>query len=47
MVGLFKEKFGPLLVSEDIAEAIHFLVSQPPHVHISEIMVRPTRQDYP
>lgn len=43
----FKEKFGPVLVGEDIARAIHFVVTQPPHVHVSDIMVRPTRQDYP
>ena len=47
MVSMFKEKFGPLLIGDDIANTIHFMVSQPPHVHISEIMVRPTRQDYP
>lgn len=47
MVSMFKEKFGPLLIGEDIANTIHFMINQPPHVHISEIMVRPTRQDYP
>jgi NADP-dependent 3-hydroxy acid dehydrogenase YdfG len=43
----FHERFGPLLYGEDVANAIHFVVNQPPHVHISDIMVRPTRQDYP
>jgi NADP-dependent 3-hydroxy acid dehydrogenase YdfG len=47
MVKTFEEKFGPLLYGEDVANAIHFIVTQPPHVHISDIMVRPTRQDYP
>ena len=47
MVRMFKEKFGPLLTGDDIANAIYFVVTQPPHVHISEIMVRPTREDYP
>lgn len=47
MVRMFGEKFGPLLQGSDVANAIHFIVSQPPHVHISDIMVRPTRQDYP
>jgi NADP-dependent 3-hydroxy acid dehydrogenase YdfG len=47
LVHTFEEKFGPLLHGEDIANAIHFVVTQPPHVHISDIMVRPTRQDYP
>jgi NADP-dependent 3-hydroxy acid dehydrogenase YdfG len=46
-VTLFEDKFGPLLYGEDIANAIHFVVTQPPHVHVSNIMVRPTRQDYP
>jgi len=44
---IFHEKFGPLLVGGDIADAICHIVSQPPHVHISDIIVRPTRQDYP
>jgi NADP-dependent 3-hydroxy acid dehydrogenase YdfG len=47
MVDNFEERFGPLLVGEDVANAILFVVSQPPHVHISDITVRPTRQDYP
>ncbi len=47
MVSGFTEKFGPLLIGEDIANTIHFMITQPAHVHISEIMVRPTRQDYP
>ena len=47
MVQNFEDKFGPLLHGEDVANAIHYIVSQPPHVHISDIMVRPTRQDYP
>ena len=47
MVQSFDERFGPLLVGDDVANAIHFIVTQPPHVHISDIVVRPTRQDYP
>jgi NADP-dependent 3-hydroxy acid dehydrogenase YdfG len=47
MVQNLKNKFGPLLYGEDVASAINFIVSQPPHVHISDIMIRPTRQDYP
>ncbi len=43
----FHERFDPLLIGADIARAIHFILSQPPHVHISDIVVRPTRQDYP
>jgi NADP-dependent 3-hydroxy acid dehydrogenase YdfG len=47
MVDNFKGNFGPLLVGEDIAEAIHYILSRPPHVHVSDILIRPTRQDYP
>lgn len=47
MVRTFEDRFGPLLHGEDVANAIHYIVTQPPHVHISDIMVRPTRQDYP
>jgi len=47
MLNGFIEKFGPLLRGEDVANAIHYVVTQPPHVHISDIIVRPTRQDYP
>ncbi len=47
MVQNFENKFGPLLVGDDVANAIHYIVTQPPHVHISDIIVRPTREDYP
>ncbi|MES1981118.1 MAG: hypothetical protein V4443_01460 [Pseudomonadota bacterium] len=47
LVEKFDEKFGPLLHGEDVANVIHYIVALPPHVHISDIMVRPTRQDYP
>jgi NADP-dependent 3-hydroxy acid dehydrogenase YdfG len=47
MVNLFEDKFGPLLKGDDLAQAIHYIVSQPPHVHISDIVLRPTRQEYP
>jgi NADP-dependent 3-hydroxy acid dehydrogenase YdfG len=47
LVHTFEDRFGPLLDGDDVANAIQFIVSQPPHVHISDIMVRPTRQDYP
>ncbi len=47
LVHTFEDRFGPLLDGDDVANAIQFIVAQPPHVHISDIMVRPTRQDYP
>ncbi len=47
LVDSFHEKFGPLPSCDDIADAIYHVVSLPPHVNISDIVVRPTRQDYP
>jgi NADP-dependent 3-hydroxy acid dehydrogenase YdfG len=47
LVNSLHEKFGPLLIGDDIANAVLQIVTQPPHVHISDIVVRPTRQDYP
>lgn len=47
MVESFHEKFGPLPTCDDIANTMHYVVSQPPHVNISDICVRATRQDYP
>lgn len=47
LVNTFHDRFGPLLYGEDVARAIHGIVSQPPHVHFSDVVVRPTRQDYP
>ena len=47
MVRNFEDRFGPLLVAEDVADAIQYVVSLPPRVHVSDIVIRPTRQDYP
>ena len=47
MVRSLEDRFGPLLVGDEVASAIYYIVTQPPHVHISDIVVRPTRQDYP
>jgi NADP-dependent 3-hydroxy acid dehydrogenase YdfG len=33
------------LRSEDIANAIVYAVTQPPHVNVNEILIRPTDQD--
>ena len=40
-------KFGKLLDPDDVARAILFVVSQPAHVHINDLMIRPVGQDYP
>lgn len=41
------ERYGALLKPEDVAETIRFVVSQPAHVHVNEVVIRPTGQDYP
>jgi NADP-dependent 3-hydroxy acid dehydrogenase YdfG len=41
------EHFGTLLKPEDVAEAVTFIVSRPPSVHVNELVIRPTKQDYP
>ncbi len=40
-------RIGPILQPDDVARVVGFVVSQPPHVHINDVMIRPTRQDYP
>ncbi|MBN2037118.1 MAG: SDR family oxidoreductase [Chitinispirillaceae bacterium] len=47
LVNSFHEKFGRLLIGDDIAQAVLYIVTRPPHVHISDIVVRPTGMDYP
>jgi NADP-dependent 3-hydroxy acid dehydrogenase YdfG len=47
MVDGIRQRLGPLLDGADIADAIAFAVSRPPHVHVGDIVIRPTRQDYP
>ncbi len=47
MVKNFHLKFGPLLYGYDVADAIRYVVSRPPHVHIGDFVIRATRQDYP
>ncbi len=42
-----KAKIGPVLQPSDIARMIRFIVTQPSHVHASDILIRPTRQEYP
>jgi NADP-dependent 3-hydroxy acid dehydrogenase YdfG len=37
-----RERIGKVLVADDIARAVVFVVSQPEHVAVNELMVRPT-----
>ena len=39
-----RKQIGDILRSEDIANAIVYALSQPAHVSINEVLVRPTRQ---
>ena len=39
-----KEQIGKVLEAEDIAQAILYAVSQPEHVCVNEVLVRPTKQ---
>jgi NADP-dependent 3-hydroxy acid dehydrogenase YdfG len=39
-----REQIGEVLRPEDVAEAILYAVSRPPHVCLNEVLVRPTRQ---
>jgi NADP-dependent 3-hydroxy acid dehydrogenase YdfG len=45
--GEFMQKIGPVLDPEDVARVVRFIVEQPAHVHVNDVMVRPTRQEYP
>jgi NADP-dependent 3-hydroxy acid dehydrogenase YdfG len=38
------EQIGKVLDAEDVARAIHYALSQPQHVSVNEILVRPTGQ---
>jgi len=45
--GQFMEGIGPVLEPEHIAKLIGFVVSQPAAVHVNDVVIRPTRQEYP
>jgi NADP-dependent 3-hydroxy acid dehydrogenase YdfG len=40
----FDEPPSDVLYADDVARAVMFAVSQPPHVDVNEILVRPTAQ---
>ena len=39
-----REQLGEVLRAQDVANGILYAVSQPPHVSINELLIRPTRQ---
>jgi len=41
------EKLGPALEPGDVARTVSFLAGQPAHVHVGDVILRPTRQEYP
>ena len=43
-IGKMREQIGEILKAEDIARSILYALSQPPHVSVNEILVRPTGQ---
>lgn len=40
-------KFEPLLEPDDIADTIAWIASRPARMHVNDVVIRPTRQDYP
>jgi NADP-dependent 3-hydroxy acid dehydrogenase YdfG len=41
----FSQRPSDALQADDVARAVMFAVSQPPHVDVNEILIRPTAQD--
>ena len=39
-----REQIGEMLRAQDIANGILYAISQPPHVSVNEVLIRPTRQ---
>jgi NADP-dependent 3-hydroxy acid dehydrogenase YdfG len=39
-----RENIGEVLTAEDIADAIRYAVTRPPHVSVNEVLVRPRTQ---
>ena len=45
--GSFMDRIGPVLEPRDIANMVAYACGQPAHVHVNDIVIRPTRQEYP
>jgi len=42
-----QEKIGPVLEGSDVAQLIAHIVSMPARIHLGDVLIRPTRQEYP
>jgi NADP-dependent 3-hydroxy acid dehydrogenase YdfG len=42
-----KGRIGPVLQPPDVARLVTHIIAQPAHVHLSDVLIRPTRQEYP
>ena len=40
-----RNQFGQRMEAEDIADAITYMVTRPPHVAVNEVLIRPTEQE--
>ena len=45
--GRYADSIAPVLSPEDVARLVLFVVSQPAGMHVSNVVVRPTRQEFP
>ena len=45
--GRYVDSIAPVLLPEDVARLVLFVVSQPAGIHVSNVVVRPTRQEFP
>jgi len=45
--GAFMETLAPVLDAHDISRLLSFIVTQPAHMCVNDVMVRPVRQEYP
>jgi len=43
----YSKEVGPVLIGDDVAKVIDFIVDLPGNVHLDNISIRPTRQAYP
>lgn len=41
------DRIGPVLEPADVARLVSFIAGQPAQVHVCDMLIRPTRQDYP